>query len=309
MYAVYGQHLACEWPLNLPKSPPGHSPDITIEFAGAQHFEAGRKLAGVEDSRDWFQHALLQDGTSYLYWSDLFEFLVFPDGNRILGNPLHHSSEEVFKTYLLGQVLSFALLHRGLEPLHATTVVIDGSAVALLGHNGYGKSSLAGAFLAAGYRLLTDDLLVLQQNGFGFNAYPGPPRIKMFPGMARRVLPQRPRGQPMNHATRKMIIPLQDIQLAGTAVPLRAIYVLNPPKASPRVKVSIRGMSHRKALVELLRGTFNSVNTHPARLKRQFAFAHALCGVVPVRTLAYPRKVSMLAQVTGAVLSDLERLN
>ena len=52
-------------------------------------------------------------------------------------------------------------------------------AVAFLGDSGFGKSSLAAYLLSAGDRLVTDDLLLLQESE-GFLAYPGPPRIKLF---------------------------------------------------------------------------------------------------------------------------------
>src|SRR5204863_102769 len=98
------------------------------------------------------------------------------------------ASAESFQVYLLGQALSFALVKQGLEPLHATVVVVDGQGVAFLGDNGYGKSSLAACFLEGGYRLLTDDLLLLKASGGDVLAYPGPPRIKLFPEVARRFL-------------------------------------------------------------------------------------------------------------------------
>ncbi|MFB3074256.1 MAG: hypothetical protein ACE1Z6_03640, partial [Candidatus Methylomirabilales bacterium] len=115
------------------------------------------------DGKNWFQHLRLPDGSDYLRWSGLFEFLVSADGRRIACRELECASPESFQTYLIGQVLSFALVKRGIEPLHSTTVVIDGKAVAFLGDSGYGKSSLGAAFLQAGYPLLTDDLLVLKE--------------------------------------------------------------------------------------------------------------------------------------------------
>ena len=46
---------------------------------------------------------------------------------------------------MLGQALSFALVKQGFEPLHATVAVVDDEAVAFLGHNAFGKSTLTGA--------------------------------------------------------------------------------------------------------------------------------------------------------------------
>ena len=88
-------------------------------------------------------------------------------GAGIVGRPIEDQSLEVFQTYLLGAVLSFALLKQGIDPIHATVVVVDGMGIALLGNTGYGKSTLAAAFLASGHRLLTDDLLVVSRRAEG----------------------------------------------------------------------------------------------------------------------------------------------
>ena len=135
-----------------------------------------------------FRYAHLQDRSSYVRWDDLGEFLVGGDGRGIACRRFAGAELESFQVYLLGQALSFALVKRGLEPLHATAVVIDGQAVAFIGSSGFGKSSLAASFLAAGHSLLTDDQLLLREQIGETLAYPGPARIKLFPPMARRFL-------------------------------------------------------------------------------------------------------------------------
>src|SRR5439155_8977822 len=132
---------------------------------------------------------------------------VAADGGRITCRRLEESSLESFQVYMLGQALSFALVRQGFEPLHATVVVIDDQAVAFLGDNAFGKSSLAACFLEAGHRLLTDDLLILQDspNG-GILAYPGPPRLKLFPKMATRFLGQTVNRVHLNADTAKLIL-------------------------------------------------------------------------------------------------------
>ena len=85
------------------------------------------------------------------------------DGRHVAAGHLGNASAESFQSYLLGWVLSFALVKQGYEPLHATAVVVDGKAVAFLGTSGDGKSTLAAAFLHAGHTLLTDDLLLIRE--------------------------------------------------------------------------------------------------------------------------------------------------
>src|SRR5205823_339252 len=116
----------------------------------------------LQSRSDWYHYAHLEDRSSYVRWIGLGEFLVSSDGRRITCAPAPESSIESFQVYLLGQALSFALVKRGFEPLHATAIAVDGEAIALLGKSGFGKSTLAACFLAADHRLLTDDLLLLQ---------------------------------------------------------------------------------------------------------------------------------------------------
>jgi hypothetical protein len=215
---------------------------------------------------------------------------------------------EAFHTYLLGQVVSFALLKRGLEPLHSTAMLIDGVAVGFVGNCGYGKSTLAAACLRAGHPLLTDDLLMVKEEGHGFSAYPGPPRIKLFPEIATRLLGGQINGTPMNNLTPKLIIQLGADLSFRTATPLKVIYVIRPPATgSHSNRVAIKRLSQRKAFRELLASTYNTVITEPERLKRQFVFATQVASKVPVKSLSYPRSVDLLASVREAILQDLSR--
>ncbi len=308
-YRVYGLCLRSQWPLPCPEGRECDLQELELfDGSPALFSKVPRDAMRRSDGKNWFQHLRLPDGSDYLRWSRLFEFLVSADGRRIACRELDNASPESFQTYLLGQVLSFALLKQGIEPLHATTVVIDGQAVAFLGDCGYGKSSLGAAFLQAGYALLTDDLLSLKQEEDQFVAYPGLPRIKLFPDIARSLLGERVNGTPMNSETSKMVIPLDQNgnRYRRKPLPLRAIYVLTPPPRSLRVpRISIRSLSPRRAFVEVLKGTFNAIVVEPARLERQFDLATRLATRVPVRSLSYPRNLRRISQVRDSILQDL----
>jgi hypothetical protein len=239
----------------------------------------------------------------------LSEFLVSPDGSRIDFRPLSGGSKEALHSYLLSQVLSFSLLKFGIEPIHSTAVVIDGEAVCFLGFPGLGKSTTAAAFVAAGYPLLTDDILVLQQDQQRFLACPGTPRIKLFPQVAKRLLGDRAKGIPMNQLTSKLIISLRGRSYCRRAVPLRGIYVLAPRAASLRNKrIIIRRLSERQIFLHLVRNTYNRLIIDPRRLKQQFRMAAEIASQVPCRLLSYPRSLSSLDDVRQAVLRDITKM-
>ncbi|MBI3454389.1 MAG: hypothetical protein HY002_01190 [Candidatus Rokubacteria bacterium] len=305
-YRVYGLALRSPWPLPCPEGRGSALADVELLDGSPSCFREARRA--VPNRGDWFDYRRLADGSEYARWSGLFEFLISPGGHRIACHALDGASREAFTTYLLGQVLSFALLDRGIEPLHATAVVIGGRAAAFLSGPGSGKSTLGAAFLQAGHALLTDDLLVARPEGRRIVAYPGPRRIKLFPGVARRLFGERVAGIPMNPLTRKLVIPLvpAGARAASGATPLRAIYVLRSPDPRRRVRrITIRPLAPRQACLALLRNTFNSIVLDPARLRRQLDLAARLTRTIPVRSLSFPRELAALPAVREAIEADL----
>jgi hypothetical protein len=250
----------------------------------------------------------LPGGTTYLRWTGLFEFLISSSGRQILYHRLEHANQESFNVYLLGQVLSFSLLAFGVEALHGTAVVVDGEAIVFLGDCGYGKSTLGAAFLARGFPILTDDLIVLDEGKRRWSVYRGIPCIKLFPSIARRVLKSKLVGAPMNHGTSKLVLPLDGSQMAPATVPLKGLYVLSDPKPHTRPeRVRIERLSGGEAFLALIRAAFNLIVLERPRFANQFAIATRLARSVPVRRLTYPRQFSALPTVCDAVLEDLRK--
>lgn len=65
------------------------------------------------------------------------------------------------RLYLLGSAMGALLHQRGVLPLHANAVEIDGCAFAFVGESGAGKSTLAGLFHDRGHRVMSDDVCVV----------------------------------------------------------------------------------------------------------------------------------------------------
>nr|HEV7954947.1 hypothetical protein [Candidatus Acidoferrales bacterium] len=309
-YGVYGVTLRSHIRLALPDYPGAGLAEIELQLRDRDYF--AQAIAGVplQWSRySTYQYALLQSGVSYVRWKDVGEFLVSGDGRRITCCPARESHHESFQVYLLGQALSFALVKCGFEPLHATCIVVEGQAVAFLGDSGFGKSSLAAYFISAGDRLLTDDLLLLQQRPEGFLAYPGPPRIKLLPDMARKYLGGVDGGVPMNSATSKLVLPLDREKVWESPITLSAIYALSPPQALPdSQEVDFEPLASRQAFLEVSRNTFNYVILDCDRAGRQIKETARIVNTVPVKWLLHPRSLEALPSVRQAIIKDLREI-
>jgi hypothetical protein len=308
-YGVYGISLCSEIPLPLPEDPEDALAEVELCTASADWFVCVTRGAEVlESSSSWFEYSSLQDGSSYARWEGVGEFLVPAHGKTIVCRQFDIATAESFYVYLLGQALSFALVKQGLEPLHATSIVVEGKAVLFLGDSGFGKSTLAACFLTTGHRILNDDLLILKKTSGSILAYPGPARIKLFPNVALKYMGKADSGVPMNSFTRKLIVPLRCDQAHATTIPLRAIYSLAACyDAHDNDTIRIEALSPREAFLELLKNTFNYRILDTERLERQFSEMGHVASVAPVRKVFYPRVIERLPAVCKALLCDLRQ--
>jgi len=78
------------------------------------------------------------------------------------------------------------LLARGDLPLHAAAVEVGGQAVVLAAPGTFGKTTLAAAFLSAGYRLLSEDLTCVRMQD-GPEVIPGPAMLRVRRDVAERI--------------------------------------------------------------------------------------------------------------------------
>lgn len=303
-YGVYGVELASEITLALPPSADAPLARIELRRAGEAAFAAAAAVAQPSPDSGWFASADLEDGSIYVRWEGLGEFIAARDGLSIRCRQMPGAHEESFQVYLLGQALSYALVKAGFEPIHATVLVQDGHAVALLGDSGYGKSTLAASMLAVGARLLTDDLLMARPAGEGYVAYPGPARIKLLPDTAARFLPEAAEGVPMNPLTNKMILSLDADRVESRPTPLAGVYVLpSPLDADRRHRIGFQTLSPREAFVALVTNTFNRRLTDTGRMGRQHAQTAALSRAVPVAAITYPRGIEHVEELAEAILA------
>lgn len=307
VHDLYGIRIRTPWPVGgVPATEGGWD----VEFVEGDAAMLADAAAHVDpEQRDrWAQYAVLPDGSRYRRWSGLFEFLVVPDARRIYARSLNRANDEALLAYLLVDALSYAMVRLGREPLHATAVLTDRGVVAFVGESGDGKSTLGALFVRHGFRLVTDDMLVLTHERDECMAHPGPPRIKLYRDIADRIFGDGYRGVPMNPVTDKLIVPLTDAQAVRQPGAIRALYLIGGNRercAGPHP--FIRQLSPASAFPEILAATAGHYAFERDRLTRQFEFVRRLVERVPIKTLSYQRDKDNMPRVRDAVLGDLDR--
>jgi hypothetical protein len=318
-YSVYGVRVRCDWPLDLPPAREDDPSIARVDFVEgrARDFGGTSRAGRAECAAPWFVSRPAPDGTTYLRWTGFYEFNVSADGGRVACRPLGNCGPEVFQDFLFGQALSFALVRQGLEQLHAAVVNVNGVAVGFLGDCGYGKSTLAAAFLKGGYTLVTDDLLSVDRHGNELVAFAGARRIKLRPDSARALLGEDARGRPLNARTSKRLFPLEDLHVHPSQLRLAHLVVLPAPSDGDRTArtaadgrddaIGVRPLSRRQLFHALVRNSFNVEIDDAGRLARQFVFAAQVASLVDGWRVSAPRGLHRLPAVRDAIVRRLAK--
>jgi hypothetical protein len=101
------------------------------------------------------------------------EFHIDARGTTVLCAPARGDTAG-WQRQLLDTVLFTVSFARGFELLHGGAVVVPGGAVAFVGPAGAGKSSLVSELMRRGHRLLSDDVIAIDESGESVTAFPGP---------------------------------------------------------------------------------------------------------------------------------------
>lgn len=253
----------------------------------------------VAESTRFLYSRTLEDGSIYLQANEVCRAQIRPREGLIQWEPGRHTHAEAAQAYVLAAGLSYCLIARGIEPTHGTALLVNGEAIALIGDSGYGKSTLAAGFVAAGHPLITDDMLILQRRGQRWMVLPGAARLKLYPAVRDALLPGN-KAVRMNPFTDKEVMLLDGV---SQPAPLRTIYLL-PRVAAQAKQIRFRRVTPRAAFFALLRNTFSNTPQHAERLKNQFEFATAVSASMPVRAVRYPKLLERVPEVVRAICED-----
>jgi len=160
----------------------------TVPFTVKADLNLGERIApyltsgsaDVEISEGTLPDSIEDEGGGVAYQIQKGKLLLnIPDGSRILtedGNRItyqrgENSTDKDIALFISGSAWGALCYQRGLIPLHASAVEIDGNIHAFTGHSGAGKSTLAAGLSQRGYRFFTDDVLIFDPDSVQDGAY------------------------------------------------------------------------------------------------------------------------------------------
>lgn len=170
-YNAFGLNIKSE--LILPELLESDNPccDVEIKFTGLINFEEF-----IDTTEEWYFE---YNGDLYFIVEGVAKFRV-SSGCLIEIEPEKNIEEDNLRLFVLGSALGALIHQRGLFPLHASAIEVDGKAYLFSADSGFGKSTLCQGFQNKGYKLITDDICVLDIKEGKVIVYPGYPQIKLW---------------------------------------------------------------------------------------------------------------------------------
>ena len=315
--SVYGLGISANQPIPGVPSSPVNSIDLRISFGSlpswVHELESQQShLSYTADFTDASGKPVLQvfrlSGGKYHYfrYADNTEFLVDDAGSEIWAVWPASLTIEDTATYLLGPVMGFVMLLRGIICLHASAVDIssEGSeAVALVGPAGSGKSTTAAAFSGQGFNVLADDVVTLDDRADSFLVRPAYPCIRLWPASVKTLYGTDSHLPRLTPNWDKRYLDLTE-RFPTVPVPLSAIYLFGERRDEPGAPF-VRAVDRTDALLSLIANTYTNYLIDRSMQARQFDLLTRVLANVPVRRVtphADPRRIQ---QLCDCILEDL----
>ncbi len=235
----------------------------------------------------------------------LADFHILANSRSIEVWALPETTEATLRHLILEQVLPRLVAHQHRVVLHAGASRVGDRAIAFVGPTGSGKSTLAASLYRAGYPLLSDDALILDQPGGGVLVCPTYSGLRLWPNAVDNLFMKTPAFEPMAQYSSKLRVDIgvsTGETVASSWLPLAALFVLESAIEVATSSVSIAPMPQRQACMALIANGFQLDVTDKRRAAAMFADASKMVAELPTFTLRYPRDFARLPEVHAAIL-------
>jgi hypothetical protein len=207
-------------------------------------------------------------------------------------------------TYLLGPVMGFVMLLRGVVCLHASAVAVGDEAIALLGPAGSGKSTTAAAFAERGYSILAEDVVTLDDRGDQFLVRPGYPCIRLWPAAVKALYGSETHLPKLTPNWDKCYLDLND-NFQREPLRLAAIYHLSE-RRHDAIAPFVQPLDRAEGLMSLVANTYATKLMDKHMRAREFELLTRVVNSVPVRRVTPHSDVEHIPELCTRIIADFK---
>lgn len=318
-YSVYGLHLCANRPIfGLTNTELVGEPDVEIwldsippwmETGGVEEQSWYVSAHGHENSRPTLRVSRQENGGHFHFeYMDGTQFFLDRNGTQIWSTWRPDFTLEDAAVYLIGPVLGFVLRLKGVTSLHASAVVVDGEAIAIVGPAGAGKSTTAAALAEQGYAVIAEDVVALSTEQRALMVQSGYPQVRLWPESSQ-VLWGSAEMLPCitpNWDKRYLNLTTNGYRFERQPVPLSAVYLLGARSSDPQAPF-INDMPARAALMSLVANTYVNYLLDEEMRAREFSILTRLISQVPVKEVIPSADPARLPRLCYAIVDDFQK--
>lgn len=241
-----------------------------------------------------------------LLYADSTEFILDRCGTELWVTWPSSQTVEDMATYLLGPVLGLVLRLREVTCLHASAVVVNGKAIALVGASGAGKSTTAAAFAKAGYKVLADDIVALDERSGAFWVRPAYPRIRLWDSSVEALYGSKESLPLLTPTWDKRYLDLLNgsQRFQSEPLPLAAVYLLDERSAESNAPF-IEALPDNQKVMTLVANTYANYLLDKSMRAAEFASLGRLCQQIPFRKVTPHADAKFLPELCRVIAEDV----
>jgi hypothetical protein len=249
----------------------------------------------------------VMDGKYYRFrYADRTEFLIDENGGEIWAQWPEPLTLEDACTYLLGPVMGFVMLLRGVVCLHASAIAIGDEAIALAGPAGSGKSTTAAAFSDSGYSILAEDVVTLDDRVDRFLVRPAYPCIRLWPAAVTALYGDEMHLPKLTPNWDKRYLDLSE-RFQRASLPLVAIYLLGERRDETDAPF-IEPLDKSEGLMSLVANTYATKLMDKQMRAREFELLTRVLNNVSVRRVTPHTDTARIPELCESILIDFESI-
>ena len=278
---------------------------IRIELRAARQPDDQSWLHEWKESDDSVTIGIALHEAGYLLrFPELCDFIL-DTGQRVIHVVPHDELDEYTIEHLLvDQVLPRFLANESQLLLHACAVNITGRTVLFLGKSGWGKSTLAALFHQNGFKLYSDDCVLLKPDGTSWQAVATYPSLRLYDDSIENVFTGDSALSPVSEYSDKQRIALA-IDPEQNVPPLHAMYFLSNPETAGG-DIRIEEMRPANTCIELIERSFRLDLGNRAQSAQLMTSAAELTQSVPAYRLSYPHDFENNARLLARLLQHIQ---
>ncbi|MBL8189203.1 MAG: serine/threonine protein kinase [Acidobacteria bacterium] len=241
-----------------------------------------------------------------LLYADGTEFILDRRGTQLWVTWPSWQTLEDMATYLLGPVLGLVLRLREVTCLHASAVVVNGKAIALVGASGAGKSTTAAAFAKAGYKVLADDIVALDERSGAFWVRPAYPRVRLWEDSVEALFGAEDALPLLTPTWDKRYLDLLNgsQRFQSEPLPLAAVYLLDERSAESNAPF-VEALPDNQKVMTLVANTYANYLLDKSMRAAEFASLGRLCRQIPLRKVTPHADAKFLPELCRVIAEDI----